>query len=337
MNTILLERPGHFCAIETEPPPAPEPKQATVRIRRVGICGTDYHAFRGRQPFFEYPRILGHELSGEVVRVGEEVTHVKPGDRVAIEPYLNCGECVACRRGKANCCTKLAVFGVQTDGGMRELVTLPAHKLYPSATLPLEQLAIVETLCIGAHAVDRAGLAAGERVLVIGAGPIGLTVITFAGLAGAEVTVMELNPQRRDFCREHLGITQFVDGVDGVADRLEVMHGNLPTAVFDATGNAQSMESAFEYVAHGGKLIFVGLVQGNLTFDDPNFHRRELTLFSSRNATPDDFRRVLDALESGRINVAPWITHRATAAELIDTFPRWLAPETGVVKAVVEF
>ncbi len=195
MNTILLDRPGHFCAVETDPPPAPGPKQATVRIRHVGICGTDYHAFGGRQPFFEYPRILGHELSGEVVRVGEEVTSVKPGDRVAIEPYLNCGECVACRRGKPNCCTRLAVFGVQTDGGMRELVTLPAHKLHPSGTLPLEQLAIVETLCIGAHAVERAGLAAGERVLVVGAGPIGLTVITFAGLAGADVTVMELNPQ----------------------------------------------------------------------------------------------------------------------------------------------
>ncbi len=337
MKTILLNRPGHFRAVETEPPPAPGPRQATVRIRRVGICGTDYHAFRGRQPFFEYPRILGHELSGEVVHVGEEVTHVQPGDRVAIEPYLNCGKCVACRRGKPNCCTKLAVFGVQTDGGMRELVTLPAHKLYPSTKLPLAQLAIVETLCIGAHAVERAGLAAGERVLVIGAGPIGLTVITFATLAGADVSVMELNPQRRDFCRQHLGITHFIEDVENVPNQLETMHGDLPTAVFDATGSAASMESAFGYVAHGGKLIFVGLVQGSLTFDDPNFHRRELTLLSSRNATPADFRRVLDALEGGEINVAPWITHRATAAELIDIFPRWLAPETGVVKAVVEF
>ena len=337
MNTIRLEQPGTFRLIETEPPADPGAHEATVRIRRVGICGTDYHAFGGRQPFFDYPRILGHELSGEVVRVGAGVNSVQPGDCVAIEPYFTCGECIACRRGKTNCCTKMKVFGVQTDGGMRELVSLPAHKLHPSETLPLEQLAIVETLCIGAHAVERAGLDRGERVLVIGAGPIGLTVITFAGLAGADVTVMELNPKRRDFCREHLGITNFIDSTENVPARLEAMHGDLPTAVFDATGNAKSMESAFEYVAHGGKLVFVGLVQGDIIFDDPNFHRRELTLMSSRNATSADFRRVLDALESGEVDVAPWITHRAPAVDLIETFPRWLQPETGVVKAVVEF
>ncbi len=337
MNTISLERPGLFRLLESEPPTRPASNEAMVRIRRVGICGTDYHAFRGHQPFFDYPRILGHELSGEIVAVGENVNNVQPGDRVAVEPYLNCGECIACRRGKPNCCTQLKVFGVQTDGGMRELVKLPAHKLHKSDKLPLEQLAIVETLCIGAHAVERAGLTKGERVLVIGAGPIGLTVITFAQLAGVEVTVMELNPKRRDFCRAHLGITHFIESTDDVPAQLEALHGDLPTVVFDATGSAQSMQSAFEYVAHGGKLVFVGLVQGEITFNDPNFHRRELTLLSSRNATTDDFRRVMATMESGQINVAPWITHRAPAVDLIESFPRWLEPETGVVKAVVEF
>lgn len=340
MKTLILDEPGSFRFTETAEPAAPGRGEALVRVQRVGICGTDLHAFRGRQPFFSYPRILGHELGVEVVALGENTdgAHLAPGDRCAVEPYLNCGECSACRRGKTNCCSRLQVLGVHTDGGMRELITVPVDKLHKSDTLPLEHLAIVETLCIGAHAVRRAQPEAGENVLVIGAGPIGLTVIQFAQLTGANVTVMEMSESRAAFCQEHLGVGQVVDARgDGVAQLEGLLGGELPTTVFDATGNATSMQNAFSLVEQGGKLVFVGLVQDDISFHDPEFHRREMTLLSSRNATPSDFTHVIDALESGKVNLDPWITHHAGPEDLPAVFPSWLEPEQGVVKAMLDF
>ncbi|MEZ4867625.1 MAG: zinc-binding alcohol dehydrogenase family protein [Caldilineaceae bacterium] len=339
MKTIVLETPGHFRLTETAEPGAPGPDEALVRVRRVGICGTDLHAFRGRQPFFTYPRILGHELGVEIVALGPSTRehNLAVGDLCAVEPYLNCGVCSACRRGKTNCCTQLKVLGVHIDGGMRETILVPIHKLHKAAGATLEQLAVVEMLCIGAHAVRRAQLTPGEQVLVIGAGPIGLATTQFAQLAGAAVTVLEMSDRRIEFCQRHLGVQNFVDATQEVVPQLERLLGDLPTTVFDATGNAQSMTQAFHYPAHGGKLVFVGLVQDDITFHDPYFHSHELTLYSTRNATSADFAYVVESLNAGRINLDPWITHHATPADLIDAFPTWLDPANGVVKAMLDF
>jgi 2-desacetyl-2-hydroxyethyl bacteriochlorophyllide A dehydrogenase len=338
MKTIVLETPGEFRLIDTEPPGPPGPGEALVRVRRVGICGTDLHAFRGKQPFFSYPRILGHELGVEIVALGEgtEALALSPGDRCSVEPYLNCGHCIACRRGKTNCCASLKCLGVHTDGGMRELIVVPARKLHKSETLPLEHLALVEMLCIGAHAVRRAEPAPDEVALVIGAGPIGLATIQAAQFMGAKVIVMEVSQRRIQFCREQLGVEQFIDATQAPLPQLQAMLGpDMPTLVFDATGNAASMMNAFNYVAPGGKLIFVGLFQGEVTFHDPDFHRLELTLMSSRNATAADFAWVIQMLESGRINVEPWITHEASPEALPSEFSSWLDPENGVIKAML--
>lgn len=340
MKTIVLETPGQFRLTDTTEPGMPGPGEALVRVKRVGICGTDLHAFRGRQPFFSYPRILGHELGVEVVALGAatELHNLQVGDSCAVEPYLNCGVCSACRRGKTNCCQQLKVLGVHTDGGMREYITVPQQKLHKAQGAPVEHLAVVEMLCIGAHAVSRAQITPGESALVIGAGPIGLATMQFAKLAGAEVACLELNPNRIEFCRRHLGIERFVDATHGVETELQQMlGGDMPTLVFDATGNAQSMMGAFNYVAHGGKLIFVGLVQGDLTFNDPYFHSHELTLLATRNATSTDFAYVVDCLNTGKINLDPWITHHASPEELIEIFPTWLDPANGVVKAMLDF
>ena len=336
MKTITLEEPGRLRLGETEAPAYPGSGEALVQVRRIGVCGTDLHAFRGRQPFFSYPRVLGHELGVEVVAVGEGVTGVAVGDRCAVEPYLHCGRCAACRRGRTNCCESLEVLGVHVDGGMRERLVVPASKLHPSGTLPLEALALVEMLTIGAHAVRRAAVQEGETALVIGAGPIGLSVAAFAKAAGARVAVMERRPDRLAFCRERLGTSWSVEAEGATADVLrDRLGGDLPTAVFDATGNARSMHQAFDYVGHGGRLVFVGLVQGDVAFHDPDFHRRELTLMSSRNATGEDFADVIRTLEDGALDLAPWITHRAPFEQTPETFPAWLEPERGVVKAMV--
>jgi 2-desacetyl-2-hydroxyethyl bacteriochlorophyllide A dehydrogenase len=339
MKTIVLEQPGLLHLADTTPPDEPSAGQALVRVRRVGVCGTDIHAFRGEQPFFSYPRVLGHELGVEVVAIGpvERQPELAVGDYCSVNPYLNCGHCGACRRGRPNCCLNLKVVGVHIDGGMRELIAVPIDKLHKSSTLALDQLALVEMLCIGAHAVRRAQLTPGEQVLVIGAGPIGLSAIQFAQIAGANVIGMEVSEHRREFGRRQLGVERWVDGRrDPLPQIQDLLSGELPTAVFDATGNANSMMRAFSYVAHGGKLIFVGLFQGDVTFHDPDFHRRELTLMSSRNATDDDFAQVIGLLEAKQIDVAPWITHRVGPEELPSAFPGWVMPESQVVKAMLE-
>ncbi|HEY8903560.1 MAG TPA: zinc-binding alcohol dehydrogenase family protein [Chthoniobacterales bacterium] len=339
MKTLILEEPGKLTLGTTaEPDTALQAGEALVKVHRIGVCGTDIHAYNGKQPFFSYPRILGHELGVEVLAVAADVTNVAPGDRCAVEPYLNCGKCIACRRGKGNCCTSLKVLGVHTDGGHRERIVVPAAKLHPSKKLTLEQLALVETLGIGAHAVDRAQIEAGETALVIGTGPIGLAVIQFAQAAGARVIAMDVNDARLAFCRDTLGVAHAVNATapDVVAELETLTNGDLPTAVFDATGNPRSMMASFNYPAHGGRLVFVGLFQGDVTFNDPNFHKRELTLMGSRNARSADFPRIIELIETGKVDTTPWITHRASFDAVPAEFPKWVNPETGVLKAIIE-
>jgi len=335
VKTIILEEPGRFARTDTPRPGRPGPGEALVRIHRVGICGTDLHAFRGRQPFFSYPRILGHELGVEVLEAGPGASSLKPGDRCAVEPYLNCGACIACRNGKANCCVQLKIPGVHLDGGMREEMIVPAEKLCRANALAYDQLALVEMLGIGAHAVERAALSAGEWVLVIGAGPIGLSVVRFAQLAGARVVVMEVSPHRAKYCRDHFGVEHFVDGTQDPVSQLQAIVPDLPTVVMDATGSAQSMMSAFSFVANGGRLVFVGLVMDDITFADPEFHRREMTLLSTRNATSEDFHRIIGLMDQGEVNAGLWISHRAGYDDFVEQFPGWLQPDSGVVKAML--
>ncbi len=339
MKAIQLEKPGSFRHIEIPEPNRPGPGESLVRVHRVGICGTDISGYLGKMPFYSYPRIPGHELGVEVVEVGTGVSNVTAGDRCSVEPYLNCGECFACRRGNSNCCEKLQVLGVHTDGGLRPQFVLPARKLHPSTKLSWEQLALVETLGIGCHAVDRANPQAGENVLVIGAGPIGLSVIEFAKLTGATITVLDMHQGRLDFCQQTMGVAHTIrfpgDGSE-LKTLQEITNGSLAAHVFDATGSPKSMCNAFNYVGHTGKLVFVGIVTDEISFPDPLFHRREMTIFASRNSLPKDFGRIIHLIESGRIDTRPWITHRTAFDDLIELFPSYTKLETGVIKAIVE-
>jgi len=338
MKTIVLDEPGRLSLTETSPPGQTDADEALVRVRRVGVCGTDLHAFKGEQPFFTFPRVLGHELGVEVVAIGQDAQGLRAGDRCAVEPYLNCGRCGACRRGRVNCCERLRVLGGHADGGMRELITVPADKLHKSDTLSLDELALVEPLSVGAHAVARAQVEAGEFALVVGAGPIGLSVIQFAQLAGAKVLALDINEERLSFARERFPVEAAIAAGEEAAERVkEATGGDMPTLVFDATGSPRSMNTAFGRPAHGGRLVFVGFCQGDLTFNNPEAHRRELTLLCSRNATGADFGRVIALLEAGAVDIEAWITHRVSfGADVVEQFPLWLDPRSRFVKAVIE-
>ncbi len=323
MLEVVLEKAGKFVAGDA-PDPRPAPGEALVRIRRVGVCGTDLHAFAGRQPFFKYPRILGHELGVDVIEVvpGPDESDVQVGDHCAIEPYLRCGKCRPCRSGRYNCCESLECLGVHVDGGMRELFRVPLALLHKSDQLSLDELALVETLGIGAHAVERGGVRLGEKALVVGAGPIGLATMQFALLAGADVHVVEPSAARRDF------VARF--GVTASAEP----DGTLLDVVFDATGNAAVMAASLRHVAHGGRLVFVGLTLDAVAIDDPMFHRREVTLLASRNSC-NDFPRIMRLIEEGRIDALSWITHRMPLAQVPCEFAA-LRDTPGLVKAMIE-
>jgi 2-desacetyl-2-hydroxyethyl bacteriochlorophyllide A dehydrogenase len=335
MRSLVCAAPGQFQYEDIESP-VNKDGYSTIRIKRIGICGTDLHAFQGNQPFFQYPRILGHELAAEFVE-GDAEGFVK-GELVTIMPYFYCGSCIACKKGKPNCCTSLSVCGVHQHGGMVEYLSVPSYSLLHGNGLGLDELALVEPFAIGAHGVRRAGIAPGEFVAVTGTGPIGLGIIEFARIAGANVIAIDVNADRLKFCIEKLGVRFTINpGTEDVIKKLAEITGNdMPSAVIDATGSLRAINDGFRFMAHGGRYVLVGLQKEAVSFSHPEFHKREATVMSSRNATKEDFMHVINSMKKGLIKPATYITHRVPFSEVKEQFSSWLIPSNGVLKAIVE-
>jgi 2-desacetyl-2-hydroxyethyl bacteriochlorophyllide A dehydrogenase len=336
MKALVCTTPRQFDYINTEMPITAE-GETLLKIERIGICGTDLHAFEGTQPYFNYPRILGHELAATIVET--KAIGFTADDKVTIIPYMHCGNCTACNSGKNNCCVNMRVFGVHIDGGMREFVTVPNHALLKSEGLSLDELALIEPLAIGAHAVNRAAVTKGEFVLVIGAGPIGLGIAQFARIAGAHVIVVDVNDDRLQFCSTNVGVEHTINPLkQDVMEALKLItRNNMPTVVIDATGNLDAINNAFVYLAHGGRYVLVGLQKEQISFSHPEFHKREATLMSSRNANVSDFEHVMDCIKNGLVQPANYITHKVAFDEVATQFESLLDPNSKVVKAVVVF
>lgn len=324
MNAMVCEAPGRL-ALARRPMPVRADDEVLVRIRRVGICGTDMHIVRGTQPYLSYPRVMGHELSGEVAEAPPG-SSLKSGDPVFIMPYLSCGACNTCKRGRTNCCENLRVLGVHCDGGLAEYLCVPERFVHAVHGVSLDDAAMIEFLAIGAHAVRRAQLAPELRVLVVGAGPIGLAAALFARLDGANVAITDRRPDRLAFASAHLGVT----------DLAAVAEGDAYDVVFDATGSAKAIEAGFAHVASAGTYVLISVVPDRISFSDPDFHRREMTLMGSRNATREDFERVLAAMRAGQVPTRALNSHRTRLADLSTVMPQWMTPEAGVIKGIVE-
>jgi len=333
MKTIVCVEPRRL-AVEERPMPSASEGLVAVDIRFVGVCGTDIHIFEGTHPFMEYPRLLGHELSGVVA--GEGSARLPPGTHVVINPYLACGHCIACRKGRPNCCMTLKVLGVHTDGGMCDRIVMPEANLYPAGNLGLRDAAMVEFLAIGAHAVRRSETGPGERALVVGMGPIGIGAALFARQAGAAVTVMDVSEKRLDFARDRLGFGDRIKAGPGARDIAgKETGGELYDVVFDATGNPRAMEASFGFVAHTGTLVMVGVIDADITFSDPELHRREMRVLASRNATKADFDTVMAAMIAGDVPTGAINTHTIAMTDLPEAMPAWLASSDPPVKAIL--
>jgi 2-desacetyl-2-hydroxyethyl bacteriochlorophyllide A dehydrogenase len=336
MNALVCTEPGNFEYTEMAEPPM-KAGHAIIRIRKIGICGTDLHAFQGTQPFFKYPRILGHELSGELMDF-DDAPGFQKGEAVTFLPYLNCGDCVACRAGKTNCCINLRVCGVHIDGGMVDYYSIPSRLLVHSNGLDLTELALVEPMAIGAHGIKRADVQPGEFVLVMGAGPIGLATMEFAKLKGAEIIAMDLNPHRLEFCKNMLGISNIMNAGnhDIIGQLLDITRGNMPTVVIDASGNQKAIHNGLNYLAHGGRYVLIGLQKEEIMFSHPDFHKKEATLLSSRNATRDDFEYVIKNIMNKKVNPCSFITNRVKFKDAAAGFTDWAIQSDHVIKVVIE-
>lgn len=334
MDSLVCTKPGKF-EYKQSSRPILTANNAIIKIKRIGICGTDLHAFQGTQPFFDYPRILGHEISGELIEADNAPGFVI-GEAVTFIPYVNCCNCLACNNGKPNCCVNLKVCGVHMDGGMVEYLSVPSRLLVHGNGMSYDELALVEPLAIGAHGIRRAAIVENEFVLVIGAGPIGLGAMEFARIAGARVIAMDIKESRLAFCKEKLGFEYTVDARFDAKQQISEITGNeMPTVVIDATGSQSAINSAFQYMAHGARFVLIGLQKKEISFSHPEFHKREGTLMSSRNATKADFEHVIDSMKKGLIDPKNYITHRVDFNSLADEFNSWLDPNSTVIKAMV--
>ncbi len=334
MKALICTEPRKFDYAEIAAPILAE-NQTLLKIKRIGICGTDLHAFEGTQPYFSYPRILGHELAAEIVETQAEGFTV--GEPVTFIPYFNCGHCIACRTGKPNCCADLKVCGVHVDGGMVEYLSVPNESLVHSNGLSLDELALIEPLAIGAHGIRRAAIQHGEFVLVIGAGPIGLGTMEFARIAGGKVIAMDINEGRLQFCKDRSLAQYSVNpSTEDAMEKIKAITNNdMPSVVIDATGNLKAINQAFAYMSHGGRYVLIGLQKGEIMVSHPEFHKREATLMSSRNATRADFEHVISSIKNKEVDPSTYITHRTTFDKVKHEFESWLNPATGVIKAMV--
>ncbi|TIP35695.1 MAG: zinc-binding alcohol dehydrogenase family protein, partial [Mesorhizobium sp.] len=303
MKAVVCRSPGELALEDRATPGAPPPGWARVAVSHVGICGTDYHIFEGKHPFLAYPRVMGHEVSGTVVERGEGVD-LAGGQPVIINPYLSCGKCIACRHGKPNCCVKIEVLGVHRDGAMCDEILVPAQNLYPTNGLSLADAAAVEFLAIGAHAVRRSFGTPGARTLVIGAGPIGLGTAIFARIAGLDVSLLDMSSERLGFAEKELGFAP------------------LDTSKASA---AELVRQPMPWRCRAG--------QSDITFSDPEFHKREMTLVGSRNALKADFEHVAASIRDGAVPLSKLVTHRTTLAGTPRDLAKWTHEKSGLIKA----
>jgi len=335
MKTLICKSPGKFEYAETDII-QPDRGELLVKINKIGICGTDLHAFAGNQAFFSYPRILGHELAGEIAE-GQPSSAIKTGSRVAVIPYLHCGKCKACLLGKTNCCESLKVLGVHTDGGMREFLSVPMDNLILAEELTDDEIAIIEPLAIGAHAIRRAGDIQGKNVAVVGCGPIGMGIIAQASAMGAKVFALDLQPKKLQIARRNFRAHEVIDIKENPVGQLkEATNGQMADIVFDATGNKTALETGHQFMGYGGIYVLVGLYKDNLQFHHPSIHAKETTLLCSRNATKEDFFTVIQHLKDKNIPLESYITHRIPFEAVQHQFSRLTEPTENAIKALIE-
>lgn len=340
MKALVLKKPGELM-VEERAKPVPQKDEILLKVLAVGVCGTDLHSFNGKSPMFKYPGVMGHELALQIVAIPPSAQEAgkgfREGDIVTALPYLHCGTCMSCRRGRINCCIELQCLGVHTDGGMQEYITLPAKYLVPAGRVPFQDISIVECFSIGFHGVRIGNPDWKDSALVVGAGPIGIGVIHGLKERGIPVIALDINDKRLGYAKDIARADYVINATrtDPEQALRDITGGEMPRFVFEATGNGAQMIKSINLAGYGGVVVFIGYSDVEITYSDINFHKKELALLASRNATKEDFAAVIAGMESGRVNTTGFVSHTASLEEAVHQFASWTKPETGCVKAVI--
>lgn len=331
MKAVTLTGPGQVCITDIAEPKA-QADDLLLRVKMVGLCGTDLNSYRGKNPMVTYPRVIGHEIAATVL---EGSAAVPAGTRVVVSPYTSCGICPACRRGRNNACQFNQTFGVQRDGAMTELLSVPAAKVYPSL-LSLKELCLVEPLTVGMHAVSRARVTAADVVAIYGCGGVGLGAIAGSAFRGATTIAIDLDDTKLETAKAsgaaHLIHTQR----ENVHDRLqEITNGAGPDVIIEAIGLPETFRGAVEEVAFTGRVVYIGYAKEPVSYETRLFVQKELDVMGSRNALPEDFHEVMRLLESGKFPVDRAVSLIVPLEDAPSALARWSEHPADFTKIMV--
>jgi 2-desacetyl-2-hydroxyethyl bacteriochlorophyllide A dehydrogenase len=331
MKSFRIDAPGRFSFFETAVP-KPGPGEALLRVRRLGYCGSDLSTFRGANPLVSYPRVPGHEIAAEIVECGADGPDTfRPGQTVTVVPYTACGRCTACRVGRL--CRHNQTLGVQRDGACAEFLTVPVESLLAAPGLSLDELALVEPLSVGFHAVERGRVSAADTVVVLGAGMIGLGAIAGAAAAGARVVAVDIEDTKLALARQagaHEGINSRTASLHETLQALT--DGDGPSVVIEAIGSPETFRAAVDEVCFAGRVVYIGYAKAPVTYETKFFVLKELDILGSRGALRRDFEAVIRLLQSGRYPVAGTITRSVPLSEAGDAMRAWDASPANFTK-----
>jgi len=334
MKALMIDRPGEARILDVAPPIA-DPLHATMRVRRIGLCGTDLSTFLGKNPLVTYPRIPGHEVAATLERVPANDLGLAEGMDVTMSPYTNCGQCTACRQGRANACRFNQTLGVQRDGAMMERIAMPLAKLY-ATPLPLEELCLVEPLTVGCHAVARGRITAADTVAVYGCGGVGLGAVSAAAFRQANVIAIDIDDAKLAIA-QRAGARHLIHSArENVHDRLQgLTDGHGPDVVIEAIGRPETFRAAVEEVAFTGRVVYIGYAKEPVSYETRLFVQKELDILGSRNALPEDFQEVIRMFEQRRFPTAEAITVTVPLEEAPAILRAWSEDPAAFTKIMV--
>jgi threonine dehydrogenase-like Zn-dependent dehydrogenase len=323
MKALMLKGPGDAAVADVPEPVLPGNDEILLKVRKVGLCGSDLNSYRGRNPLISYPRILGHEVAATVLELNPDHPEWRPGTDVAVSPYTNCGRCASCLHGRPNACQFNQTLGVQRDGALTEMIAIPAARLY-RAHLSLQELCLVEPLTVGFHAVARGRVTAGDTVAVFGCGGVGLGAVSGAAFRGARVVGIDVDDDKLATARE-AGAAHTVNSAAGDlhGELAELTNGQGPDVIIEAIGLPQTFRAAVEEVAFTGRVVYIGYAKEQVAYETRLFVQKELDILGSRNAQPEDFRDVIRMLEAKRFPVNEAITHTVTLNDAPEILAAW--------------
>ena len=339
MKTIIINKPGDVNIIDT-PKPVRKKGEALLKVLYGGICGSDLGTYRGTFAYASYPRIPGHEFSAEIVEIDENDRNLKPGMIVTCNPYFNCTKCYSCQRGLVNCCTSNETLGAQRDGAFSEYITMPIERIYDGKGLPAKTLALIEPFCISYHGVSRADLKAGDNVLVIGAGTIGVLAAVAAKAKGAKVYISDVAEKKMNYAVETFGLDGGIlnDSHENFIQRVEeITGGNYFDVTIEAVGLPSTFLNCIEAAAYGARVVQIGVGKKNVDFDFTLLQKKELNVFGSRNALKKDFLELIDLVKSGKVDLEKIVTNTYSLDEADKAFSDFDKNAASMLKVVIDF